>query len=83
MRVKKPKLIPGWKQCMRWYSQQINTALISLAPIWAFFPQDWREQFMANPTAVTTVVVTVSVLGILGFVGRIVDQGGAGAEAKH
>lgn len=77
MKIKKPKLIPRWRECWRWYSQHINMALVSVAPIWMTFPEDWRTKALETPGFVTGVIIVMSVLGALGFIGRIVDQGSA------
>lgn len=75
--MKKPKLIPGWKGSLKWYSQRINAAVASVAPVWLLFPEEMRAAALADPRFITGLVIFVSALGLLGLVGRVVDQGDA------
>ena len=75
--MKKPILIPEWKQSLRWYSQHVNMALVSVAPVWAFFPEDWRTAALAHPGFVTGVIITMSVLGTAARRGRLRSLGSA------
>lgn len=67
--MKKPRLVPEWKRSLRWYSQQVNIALISVGPVWMALPEDMRAA--VPPEWLAYFVAT---LGLLGFVGRIISQ---------
>lgn len=69
IKVKKPKLVPEWKRSLRWYSQQVNVALISIGPVWMLLPEEWRAAI--PPMWLACAAAT---LGVLGFIGRIVAQ---------
>ena len=70
----KLKTVAPWRESLRWYSQRVNMAVMSVAPLWALFPEDWRAAALADPRFVTGMLVIVSVLGVLGFVGRLLAQ---------
>ena len=72
--MKKIRTVAPWRESLRWYSQRVNMALISVAPVWAFFPDDWKQAALADPRFTTGVIVTMTVLGVAGFVGRLVAQ---------
>lgn len=67
--MKKPKLVLEWKKSLRWYSQQVNLALISVGPVWLALPEDMRA---AVPPM--WLAYFCAAMGALGFIGRIVAQ---------
>lgn len=72
--MKRIRTVAPWRESLRWYSQKVNLAVMSVAPLWALFPEDWRTAALADSRFMTGVLVVISVLGILGFVGRLVAQ---------
>lgn len=71
------KLVPGWKRCLTWYSQWANLAMASIAPTWVMLPDEWRDAIIAHPVYLASFAATI---GVLGFIGRIIDQGSKDAS---
>ncbi len=67
--VKKPSLVPDWRDCWRWFSMQAGALSTAILGAWLAVPDDMRAQV---PTPY--IVALVFVLVILGMFGRLIDQ---------
>lgn len=66
---KKPKLVPGWKRCYRWFSTQSMTTAIGIQGVYALL--DDTQKAAVGPH--TVLAITIAVL-VLGLIGNIIKQ---------
>ena len=71
------KLVPDWKQGWRWFSVHAHLAQLAVIATWGEVPADARSSVPAN-----IVVGVVALIGVLGLLGRFVDQGGPNVSAQ-
>ncbi len=64
------RLIHNWKNSCKFLSSQAHIAQVAVGATWLSIPEDLRRSVPQ-----WTAVVLVVVLGILGFMGRLVHQG--------
>ena len=68
------KLVPDWRRAWRWFSVQALTVSAAAPAAWLAVPDDMRAAVPAEWLAAAGVA-----LGVLGLMGRLVDQGGGDA----
>ena len=71
--MKKPALVPDWKQSWRWFSMQAHGLIVAMGFMWALIPEDAR-----SPELVYWSGIVFGAVALLGAVGRVVDQNGGG-----
>ena len=67
--MRKITTVATWRESLRWYSQRVNMALISVAPVWLALPEDMRASIPQ-----TWLAVFAATMGVLGFAGRLISQ---------
>lgn len=65
----KIKLIPNWKQSLRWFSVQVPALNGAIIATWTQLPQKFQDAY-----PVSWLLATVIFLLVLGVYGRLVDQ---------
>ena len=76
--MKRPRIVPDWRQSWRWFSQHCFVVAGALSGSWAALGP---LQVHIPPQLVTGIACGICVLGIIG---RLVDQSGpeGGDDAK-
>jgi len=74
-RCRRVRLVPGWRRCWRWFSQQCMAISIAIQGGWAAMPSDLK----AGIPSIWVTIAAISVL-VLGMIGRLIDQGGNDAD---
>jgi hypothetical protein len=72
--VKKPSLVPDWRDCWRWFCMHAMFIAIALQGAWLELPDDMR----AGLPDWFVHAVTVAIL-LLGMIGRVIEQARARA----
>ncbi|MDM4768635.1 hypothetical protein [Solimonas sp. SE-A11] len=67
--IKKPSLVPDWRECYRWFCMHAMLLSIALQGAWLELPDSMK----ADVPGWLVHAVTIAVL-VLGMVGRVVDQ---------
>lgn len=72
------KLIPEWKKCvtLKTFSSAALAAVVAIQGAWIGIPEEWKAHVPSE-----WIVALTAVVGVLGFVGRFIDQGIANAKA--
>ena len=65
------RLVRDWRQAWRWLSVQALAISAAVPGAWLAIPEEWRAAMPAEWLAGAAVVI-----GLMGIIGRLVDQGG-------
>jgi hypothetical protein len=67
--MKKPKLVPDWRQSWKWFSTQAMALAVAIQGAWMFIPEDMKESLPKDLVGYATMALLV-----LGVAGRLVNQ---------
>lgn len=67
--MKRPKLVPDWKQSWKWFSTQAMALAVAIQGAWMFIPEDMKSSLPKDLVGYVTMVLLV-----LGVAGRLVNQ---------
>jgi hypothetical protein len=67
--MKKPKLVPDWRQSWKWFSTQAMALAVAIQGAWMFIPEDMKESLPKDLVGYATMALL-----ILGVAGRLVNQ---------
>lgn len=70
------KWIENRKRTLRAFSTLALGAVVAIQGTWATLPDEWKSGVPSE-----WIVALTAVVGVLGFVGRFIDQGIANAKA--
>lgn len=75
--MKKPKLVPDWKQSWKWFSTQSMALAVAIQGAWMFIPEDMKESLPKDMVGYATMALL-----ILGVAGRLVYQDAGNSDTK-
>lgn len=67
------KLVQDWRQCYKWISVWCLGFTGAISATWDTLPTTW-QQILLNNSSVGVCFKAISIISLMGIVGRLIDQ---------